>query len=202
MIFSTKTMHASTRKQTICRPYCHSEIVMISFFYNISIIVRWISNWYDSFNKNKFIIQTSAIWAHTTCLSLCCVHFLSPLVISAHALVQNKVNWGPRHWSLRTFSKKLWSFTITAIYSFLPINENAFYKTTTHYPKFVNKILHHWPVNLRAARKFTGLPPKEAIDLRVVRKSTTSPLPDECHLYSFHGQPFDASVGGLAELRS
>ena len=51
MIFSTKTMHASIRKQTIWRPYCHSEIVMISFFCNISIIVRWISNKYDSFNK-------------------------------------------------------------------------------------------------------------------------------------------------------
>ena len=66
------------------------------------------------------IFQTDAIWAHTTCLFLCCVHFLSPLV-SAHALVQNKVNWGPRHWSLSTFSKKLWSFIITALYSFLPI---------------------------------------------------------------------------------
>ena len=41
----------------------------------------------------------------TTCLFLCCVHFLSPLVISAHALVQNKVNWGPRHWSLSIFKE-------------------------------------------------------------------------------------------------
>ena len=36
MIFSTKTMHASTRKQTIWRPYCQSEIVMIYFFSTIS----------------------------------------------------------------------------------------------------------------------------------------------------------------------
>ena len=102
-----------------------------------------------------FIFQTNAIWAHTTCLFLCCVHFLSPLVKSAHALVQNKVNWGPRHGSLSTFSKKLWSFIIAAIYSFLPINENAFYKATTHWPKFANKMLHYWSVNLRVAREFT-----------------------------------------------
>ena len=164
MIFSTKPLHANTRKQTIWRPYCHSEIVMISFFlqYLHYSTVDFKIVRYGSFNKNMFIFQTNAIWAHITCLFLCCVHFLSPLLISAHALVQNKVNRGPRHWSLSTFSKKLWSFIITAIYSFLSINENAFYKATTLYPKFVNKMFHYWPVNLRVARKFTGLPPKEA----------------------------------------
>ena len=39
-------------------------------------------------------------------------------------------------------------------------------------------MLHYWPVNLRVARKFTGLPHKK-LDLRVARKSMTSPLPDD-----------------------
>ena len=39
---------------------------------------------------------------------------------------------------------------------------NAFYKATTHHPKFVNKMLHYLPVNLRVARRFTDLPQKEA----------------------------------------
>ena len=41
-------------------------VILKSFFYNISIIVRWISNQYGSFNKNMFIFQTNAIWVHTT----------------------------------------------------------------------------------------------------------------------------------------
>ena len=45
-------------------------------------------------------------------------------------------------------------------------------------------MLHYWPVNLRVARKFTGLhppppPPPQKLDLRVARKSTTSPLPGQ-----------------------
>ena len=63
------------------------------------------------------------------------------------------------------------------MYIFIPINKNAFYKVTKHYPQILNKMLHYWPVNLRVARKFTGLPPKK-LDLRVARKSTTSLLPD------------------------
>ena len=39
--------------------------------------------------------------------------------------------------------------------------KNAFYKVTRHWPKILNKMLHYWPVNLRVARKFTGLPPKK-----------------------------------------
>ena len=127
-------------------------------------------------SKNMFIFQTNAIWADTICVFLCCVHFLSPLVISAHSLVQNKVTWGPRHWSLSTFSKKLWSFNITAIYSFLPINENAFYKAThinqnsSTKCSIIGPWIYVWPVNLRVY-------PQKKLDLRVARKSTTSPLP-------------------------
>ena len=53
MIFSTKTMHASTRNQTIWRPYCHSEIV-ISFFYNISISTAVLTKTYLSFKPTLF----------------------------------------------------------------------------------------------------------------------------------------------------
>ena len=45
-------------------------------------------------------------------------------------------------------------------------------------------MLHYWPVNLRVARKFTGLPPKK-LDLRVACKSTTSPLPANCVIHTF-----------------
>ena len=182
MIFSTKIRHASTRNQTIWRPYRHSVIVMISLFYNIPLILRWISHWYGTFNKNILIFQTNAIWTHTTCLFLCCVHFLPPLGISAHALVQNKVIWGPHYWSRSIFSKQLWNFIITAIYSFLPINENVFLKPLdiTH-AIYINQMLHCLPVNIRVY-------PQKKLDLRVARVHVNHPPPPPHYLITFNSE--------------
>ena len=48
-------------------------------------------------------------------------------------------------------------------------------------------MLHYWPVNLRVARKFTGVYPPKKLDLRVARKSTISPLPGDMSKYHSAG---------------
>ena len=48
------------------------------------------------------------------------------------------------------------------MYLFLQYYPNTSYDVTGHQAKFLSKMLHHWPCNLRVARTFKGQPIKEA----------------------------------------
>ena len=101
-------------------------------------------SWYSGFQISTAVLTKTYLsfkptWAHITCLFLCCVHFLSPLVISAHALIQNKVNWGPRHGSLSIFQNNCEALLSLLFIHFLPINENVWAKGIGQKELGVNK---------------------------------------------------------------
>ena len=66
------------------------DIFFLQYLYYSTVDFKLVRQFW----QNMFIFQTSAIWVHTTCLFLCSVHFLSPLVISGHALIKNKQVYG------------------------------------------------------------------------------------------------------------
>ena len=54
-----------------------------TFLYNISRIVRWILTLYGSFKTNTFIFQINTIWGHFPHRLLCFVHFFLPRLMTA-----------------------------------------------------------------------------------------------------------------------
>ena len=67
-------------------PFWNRDIFFLQYLYYTTVDFKLVRQFW----QNMFIFETSAIWVHTTCLFLCSVHFLSPLVISGHALIQNR----------------------------------------------------------------------------------------------------------------
>ena len=103
-----------------------------------------------------------------------CVIFLSPLVMTEIALVQNWFNWG-RLKSCHFCKAIMKLYFLSYIFIFANLSK-CLLIVTWYQPKFLNGTFRYWTVNLRGCTQICRSTPKK-LHLCAARKSRTSSLP-------------------------